>query len=209
MNDNLMCAILSMDAYNRGYNAGINLSGDQVGNATILQTSLSLGTTIVDDKEIGIDQEYNFYGIAYSYDGGVVISYRGTDDYVMDPYYGWPLGGGNENAAQASLALQFYKLVVERLQLSVGDNAYLDANIALTGHSLSGGLAGYVAEIYDKDAVLFDAMSFDQAAQDTYTRASGYNVTWVNLTTGKSTTEVISYEKLIQYQADTTKAVQE
>jgi hypothetical protein len=39
MTNALTNAILSMDAYNRGYAAGINLTGTAVGNATILTDS--------------------------------------------------------------------------------------------------------------------------------------------------------------------------
>jgi hypothetical protein len=33
MSDDLFLAILAMDAYNRGYNAGVNMTGGQIGNA--------------------------------------------------------------------------------------------------------------------------------------------------------------------------------
>jgi hypothetical protein len=35
MSDDLFQAILAMDAYNRGYGAGLNVSGNQIGNATV------------------------------------------------------------------------------------------------------------------------------------------------------------------------------
>jgi hypothetical protein len=35
MSDDLFQAILAMDAYNRGYNAGLNVSGSQIGNAIV------------------------------------------------------------------------------------------------------------------------------------------------------------------------------
>lgn len=35
ISNGLFLAILAMDAYNRGYNAGLNVSGNQIGNASI------------------------------------------------------------------------------------------------------------------------------------------------------------------------------
>jgi hypothetical protein len=42
----LFLAILSMDAYNRGYGAGLNLSGTSIGNASISQTSSIIKITV-------------------------------------------------------------------------------------------------------------------------------------------------------------------
>ena len=76
----LSLSILSMDAYNRGYNPGIaNLSdagGTGLGIATILNVPLPQGSQVAD-----------FYALAYTIGAGVeialgttVISYRGTDE---------------------------------------------------------------------------------------------------------------------------------
>ncbi|MBL8637479.1 MAG: hypothetical protein JNN09_03165, partial [Alphaproteobacteria bacterium] len=89
VNSTLMKAILSMDAYNRGYGAGINLSGNLLGK-------VSIAKTIVDGIEVNLDssaifrdptthalldEHIGFYGIAYQLPGGEkVISYRGTDN---------------------------------------------------------------------------------------------------------------------------------
>jgi len=75
----LFLAILSMDAYNRGYNegiAGLGGAGAKVGNATIKDVDLPTGA-----------QAASFYAVAYDVDGAdidgldstTVISYRGTD----------------------------------------------------------------------------------------------------------------------------------
>lgn len=91
MNPILFKAILSMDAYNRGYDAGIkfgNLSGNnsddsfgiQIGNAQIITNS-----AIFTQGGNRIDDDIGFYGIAYQAkdaNGNVtetIISYRGTD----------------------------------------------------------------------------------------------------------------------------------
>ena len=70
---NLMYAILSMDSYNRGYNAGISglgSIGSQIGLATVGKDSSQL-------LSAGEDFGAGFYAVANNYDGGTVISYRG------------------------------------------------------------------------------------------------------------------------------------
>jgi hypothetical protein len=76
-NPDLMRAILAMDAYNRGHNAGVKspnaplnegLTGTQIGLATI---GLRKG-----DLEA---QAASFFAQAYTLGGKTVISYRGTD----------------------------------------------------------------------------------------------------------------------------------
>jgi hypothetical protein len=90
-NPDLMRAILAMDAYNRGYNAGVKspnaplnegLTGTQIGLATI---GLRKG-----DLEA---QAASFFAQAYTLGGQTVISYRGTDA-TWDAASGWVNGGG-------------------------------------------------------------------------------------------------------------------
>jgi hypothetical protein len=66
-----MKAILAMDSYNRGYNAGIKFG------------------VLADNSDSAI----GFYAIAYSYGGGKVVSYRGTDGILLDSVFGFPIGG--------------------------------------------------------------------------------------------------------------------
>lgn len=179
MNDTLFNAILSMDAYNRGYNSSVkfgNLPGQnsidtpgvQIGRATIIQNSSILGA--------GVDQGSNFYAIAYDYDGKTIVSYRGTDDaagtinsnfFDGDLWDGWFVGAGNDDAQQAELAVRFYQEVTEQVQPSFTD--YTNNGIVLTGHSLGGGLAGYIGGIYANKADIFDNMTFERAVNNTYT----------------------------------------
>ena len=90
----LFLALLSMDAYNRGYGAGVDLgqnsdkSGTLLGSATILKSK--------GDQEA---QDAGFYAVAYKTTkdigtketGGIIpaettiISYRGTDNFTNDP----------------------------------------------------------------------------------------------------------------------------
>lgn len=171
MNSLLMNAILSMDAYNRGYEEGITLTGSAIGNATITKDSLVLGTTVVNGQNVRDDQAAGFYAVAYEYNGQKVISYRGTDDkslslnpvdlYRPDLWNGYGTGAGSAQSQQAELAFLFYQDVA-----GVGADVK-KANISLTGHSLGGGLAGLVASVYNKNAVIFDNMPFESAAAST------------------------------------------
>lgn len=170
MNDALMKAILAMDSYNRGYGAAIalpDLQGTQIGSAVVLRNK---GDTAA--EAIG------FYGIAYSYDGATVISYRGTDDFdSLDDFFtsedaanGWLLGNGNYNAAQGTLAIEFYKDVTAQVGGPGDDLQTVD--VSLTGHSLGGGLAGYVGALYGQDADIFDSMDYLSAATNAHFYAS-------------------------------------
>lgn len=176
----LFLAILSMDSYNRGYAPGIQnlLISDSIGTATILtDASAELDANVVFNA--------GFYAIAYDVSGagidgltGTVISYRGTDNISIfgsgDIRNGWFIGGGAQGdwaGAQAPLSIEFYKAIV-----GVDDNGQFesdpfDNNITLTGHSLGGGLAGYVASIYGRSAGIYDNMPFELASDITRERA--------------------------------------
>jgi pimeloyl-ACP methyl ester carboxylesterase len=159
MNGTLLNAILAMDAYNRGYGASIELEGNKVGSATITLNSSALGVTNPDAQEsewIFRDQHIDFYAIAYEYDGETVISYRGTDSYTTDILYGYGVGAGDPYTSQSRLAVEFYQAV----DALAGGN-----NLTLTGHSMGGGFAGLIAAMYGEQAVIFDPMPFELAAQ--------------------------------------------
>ena len=68
----LLLAILSMDAYNRGYNPGIaDLSdtvGTQIGTATISNRSSSLANS----PEVAA----GFYAVAYAWNGDTIMASR-------------------------------------------------------------------------------------------------------------------------------------
>ena len=60
---------------------------------------------------------------------------------------------------QAVLALEFYNAVAP----DGVDPRY--ANITTTGHSLGGGLAGFVANVFNRNAVLFDHMPYTPVSE--------------------------------------------
>ena len=178
--DDLMDAILSLDVYDRTQNQGVfgldDGQGTQIGDVKILKVSPSIENVDADGNPTE-----SFYAIAYQYVSGpdvgkVVISYRGTDNFVADPITGWSVGAGIVDSNQAPLAVQFYQSVVQTL---TGDSSYsifqpLPSNapaIQMTGHSLGGGLAGYVASLSHQTAVMFDHMPFGLAALATYAQS--------------------------------------
>jgi Ca2+-binding RTX toxin-like protein len=159
----VMKAILAMDSYNHGYGMGINGLGGvgtYIGTAQITKQS---------DTVTGTDGvNAGFYGIAYTYGGQTVISYRGTDELVgwngSDLYNGFGVAIGRATGDQSRLAFEFYNSVADALG-GAGANDPRQANISLTGHSLGGGLAGLVGAVYGKTGVLFDNMPFEDTAQ--------------------------------------------
>jgi Ca2+-binding RTX toxin-like protein len=170
MSDRLINAILSMDAYNRGYNAAIKdlpVSG-KIGNVTIRFDSSVLSGSA--------DQDASFYAIAYKLNNVVVdgvtingqtrIAYRGTDQLLSDGINGYGLGLGYPNSPQTLLAVDFYKVAAGKTA-GVQNNPFT-ANIVTTGHSLGGGIAGYVAAIYGKPAEIYDTMSFQLGAANAF-----------------------------------------
>ena len=92
----LFLAILSMDAYNRDYDAGISglgEKGERIGNAVLLDDS----DVLVDENGDRIDQAAGFYAISYTIEGNgvdglssgdTVISFRGTDVLAYHPSTG-------------------------------------------------------------------------------------------------------------------------
>lgn len=164
----LMQAILSMDSYNRNYAEGIKLEGTTLGSATIFLDSQTLGilqdsngAAILDenDQPIRRDVDMGFYAIAYSYGGSTVISYRGTDDMIvewnneaqewqtsLDVNNGYNVGAGIADTPQSRMSFEFYRAVADALNNNNPADPYA-ANISVTGHSLGAGFAGLVGAI--------------------------------------------------------------
>jgi hypothetical protein len=140
-----------MDAYNRGYDAGINDAGqgdlDGLGNAdTEPKSELATITRASDPNDPNrADVAAGFYALSYDTQYGQVISYRGTDNVdpftwnhgASDLWTGWVFGAGPVTS-QIKLAQAFY-------EAATGADVFSsDGNAILTGHSLGGGLAGPV-----------------------------------------------------------------
>ena len=137
----LFLSILALDAYNRGYKPGLlglsEAPGTQIGTATITKTTRD------------INADVSFYASAYNWNGETVISYRGTRfDGALGPdlgdvMSGWTLSAGYASVAQPQLAKDFYTSVTNQPIYGVTP----PANVVVTGHSLGGGLAAFVASL--------------------------------------------------------------
>jgi hypothetical protein len=133
----LLLAILAMDSYNQGYDAGLEHGATQIGHARFdTDSSIKIGETLT--------SEAGFYAAAYKTPDGIVISYRGTNDLSLNPFgasdnfNGWVAATGEETG-QTALALAFYKAVTDE---TVFGNT--PDNVTLTGHSPGGERAGFV-----------------------------------------------------------------
>lgn len=82
----------------------------------------------------------------------------------MDVLDGW-LGGVGAPFGQAAQAVQFFQDLVS--VPGVNPSA-----ITFTGHSLGGGIAGLIAGLYGREAVIFDNMAFRLALDDLYEYAT-------------------------------------
>ena len=171
LSPDVFLSLLALDAYNRGYGRGVFANGSanddseagrKIGNATILNVDLPAGSEAV-----------GFYAIAYELDGAKIISYRGTNfefnslneflssPAILDIYNGWGIGGGYAPSSQAQLAINFYESVAGGLSI-------YDTNggtTTLVGHSLGGGLAGFVGALGKVDTFAYDHMPFMKAAE--------------------------------------------
>lgn len=102
ISNELMLAILAMDAYNRDYGAGLVPAGSQIGTATLGSNS----SVLVDASGQRLDQPASFFAQAYTLsDGRTVVSYRGTDVKDLGPggdiYNGYGLALGSPYGAVA------------------------------------------------------------------------------------------------------------
>lgn len=150
ISDQVFLSILAMDAYNRGSGAGVVIPGPlRLGSAS-LRTDVSLPPGW---------ESASFYAQAYIWGGKTVIAYRGTDT-IPGSFADLPAfatGSGYPDTAQTRLAAEFYRTLNNSSSES-------NSNIILTGHSLGGGLAGFIGSIYQVSAVTFDNMPYRSAA---------------------------------------------
>ncbi|MGD0643259.1 MAG: hypothetical protein ABSC22_21170, partial [Roseiarcus sp.] len=161
----LMTAILSMDIYERdpAYGSSViqsKLPSGVLGSATLIESSYNRGT--------------EFGATAWSWKGQAIIAYEGTisSGILTSAWNGYGVGAGVPGGPDATRAVDFYQAVANDVDPSAYNN-YQSANIVLTGHSLGGGLAGYVGAIYGQQGVLFDSMPFAAAAQSAYIDSIG------------------------------------
>ena len=137
-------ALYALDAYRRG-----QVINSRFNNATIIG--------LMDDRAT----RDGFYAIAYETDDGrIILSYRGTNPSLSDVVYGWPLALGDWQVSQARSAMEFY----HHIRRENPENAV----ISVTGHSLGGGLGGFVAGLTGLSAYIFDPMPYKLAVRNAY-----------------------------------------
>jgi Ca2+-binding RTX toxin-like protein len=179
----LFLGLLTLDAYSRGHAPAL-LGRFDPASGTVAPLGDALGDAVLlfDTGGDAPSALIGFDAAAWRISGGAgdsynVIAYRGTDD-ALDPAYGWPLGGGDIASPQAVAALNFYDNLLDAGLGSV--------ETVFTGHSLGGGLAGYVAGINSLSAAVFDSMAFQAGAiiyaaahlgTPNFDRINGYEVT--------------------------------
>nr|WP_041757858.1 calcium-binding protein [Bradyrhizobium sp. ORS 278] len=147
----LINAVLAMDVYNRGVNATLSVNFNRIGSYELVAGSVAAAAD-------------NFEAATYQLVGDPstrIISYRGTDSIADVPAWlggagltGWP--------TQFPDAEAYYKQWATT------------SHVSLTGHSLGGGLAGYIAALNDKAAYAYDAMPFEFAAEVRYDQLHGF-----------------------------------
>lgn len=169
-NSPLFKALLAMDSYNRGYGASLNVGSGAVntylGSVKIIANST--GVFNGDDDDVG------FYAIAYQLpDNSVTIAYRGTDG-ASDVLHGYGVAIGGTDNAQAQMTFDFYRAVADQIASTTNANPYT-ADISTTGHSMGGGLAGFVAATYGVQAYVFDGMAYDSAASNLHDYKGAYD----------------------------------
>ncbi|MDI1289221.1 MAG: hypothetical protein PSX37_04620, partial [bacterium] len=152
----MFLGLLAMDSYQRSTDRAFVVPTNWIGAAHLTHS----------------DDEDGFSASSYSWGDKTVISYVGTNNLNLNPfdpqsdvYGGWSVGAGYTGAgSQAPFATQFYTTATGGR--SVYDTSADD--IVLTGHSLGGGLAGFVAGLTHNEAVVFDHMPFALAARAQY-----------------------------------------
>jgi len=105
---------------------------------------------------------------------------------ALDIANGWSLFTGIGGNTQPGLAQQFYTAVTG-IDFPTDGHLVQVGDVILTGHSLGGGLAGYVGAQGWQQAVVFDPIPYAQAAlENVLSRAmaatvSALGLTWENV----------------------------
>jgi hypothetical protein len=102
ISEELSYAILSLDAYNRGYAPGIAVEGNSLGRYTILLDSEeAFRLPGQDPNAFSPAGDASFYAAAYEdASGNIVISYRGTDDPTLGADLAAWMGGAGHSMGQ-------------------------------------------------------------------------------------------------------------
>ena len=153
ISDALFYAILSMDAYNRQTDGKLSL-GDPGGAGTSLGGATF--RNFLQDPGSG-----GFFGVTWIYGAQTVIAYRGSTN-PLNIITALTVAAGSTDAADEQAALQLY-------EDDKGGSLSFNPNIILTGHSLGGALAGWVAGNTGASSFDYDTTGYSVALQNEYT----------------------------------------
>ncbi len=175
MNYEVFLSLLAMDSYNRGPGSGLRSLGTSgfIGPARVVTDSDNFfGQPDRDEASAA-----GFYAVQYIWNDMRFISYRGTNaqfDFsspqaffnspgARDVWNGWSVGAGFATAGQAKFARIFYEGLTNQ---SIFDPLTPLGALptVLVGHSLGGGLAGFVGSLSNRLSYGFDHMPFGVAA---------------------------------------------
>jgi hypothetical protein len=157
----VLLALLALDSYSRGENA-------QLLNKDLSQLATTIGSANwnfdSDDMEGALSTGFSASKYTLT-DGKTVIAYRGTDFTsnfgVVKDIGAWMSSFGVVGDSIGGVKLQpyyaqkFYEDVTHR-SLFPGGSGTPGSNVLVTGHSLGGSLAGYVASLSHDQAVIFN-----------------------------------------------------
>ena len=168
MNRSVFLSLIALDSYNRGLGANLEVAGTKLGAATLKPVGISAA-----------DLAAGFYASAYDWDGKTVISYRGTnftsvEAALPDILNGWSMFTGFGSSSQASAARTFFRAATGA---DFVEGTTLIPDAIVTGHSLGGALAGYVAARSGVDAFVVDPIPYGALTwQSTISDAFGATV---------------------------------
>lgn len=159
-------AALALDAYHRGYYAGMPdvVSDDGLGAIPNI-SAVAGGVVIASSADLGdgVDIAADFYAVAYLIGNEVVISYRGSDHlhFVVNPDGSTSWSG----ADAADVSEMQMGLIPDQVELALDFFNHVKAlnpslPITITGHSLGGALAATVADLKNANAVVFDNTAY-------------------------------------------------
>ncbi|MCV2869556.1 hypothetical protein OEW28_13050 [Defluviimonas sp. WL0002] len=89
----LLYSLLALDSCNCGNDLGVSGLGE-ASNGSAAVGGASIPFNLADANTEAEATAASFYVVAHQTDAGIVISYRGTDNPLVDWHTGWNIGAG-------------------------------------------------------------------------------------------------------------------
>lgn len=177
-NTQIMTAVLALDVYNRGDMPKVDVT--PVVDATHSGLGFYKLSKAEPDQTARDKGMFAAFYVSSNVDYNDVISYRGTDvnhhgatwsQYLAelgatlsDFAYGFGLGAGNPFSTQAMDAIRYFEKVTNTSYSY--DHPNIIDHLTITGQSLGGGLAGYVASITGNNGLIFQNMPYVEGSRE-------------------------------------------